>query len=188
MTRKVFSIVISIVIAIAAMTTIFGCSSPSSPEETKPEPRSIVGYWEVAGGVIEGDEITSDQIEMMKQAGLTISCEFTEDSKITMSEFGSVILTGTWEEVDESNVTIKSDAGGKVSATFQDDTHIVLKVDEDALLFEKTDKENATQTDTVVASAVQDAINENRANANQSTANSDQPTNANRSENANEQN
>ena len=185
MAKKTVSMlaIIASLCAVALAMALAGCNSEPQPAAEPTTGEIVTGYWELTDGTIGGDYISAERVEMMKSAGLTISCEFGDDSKFSISEFGTTLMSGTWEQQDGSPpVKVTDESGNEFPVEVLDTSHISLSVDGDELRFAKTDKENATRTDATVAGAVEEAINENRAKTRQASE-SAASTSANSNEN-----
>ena len=57
---------------------------------------AYVGDWQITGMVENGQETTSEDLELMRSYGLDVTLNLSEDGKATLNLFGSD-MTGTWE-------------------------------------------------------------------------------------------
>ena len=82
-------------VGIALMLTmclaLVGCGGGGGSAESK-----LIGYWELSGGTLEGEELDDEFIQMMKDWDAHMIIHFAEDGKCEVDMFGDV-CDATWD-------------------------------------------------------------------------------------------
>lgn len=125
-----------VVVVIVAVIAIIGCIAIKSGS------KNIVGTYELVSMVNEGEEISEDDIALMKSFGLYVTLELKEDKTGVMSMFGEEFeLT-----YDKNNFVIDDET---CPYTVSDET-ITLEQGEDKLVFQKVDPSTLENANTNV--------------------------------------
>lgn len=93
-------------LAVACLVLV-GCGGGGASADDK---AAFVGTWEIAGMVENGEEMTADDLKMLKDLGMDVTLTLTEDGKGTLDLFGEA-MEGTWEATGagKANITIEGD-------------------------------------------------------------------------------
>ena len=119
------------VLALAFALT--GCSGGGKDPKA-----NFVGSWQYSGGTLDGEELTDEYMDMLKEWGLNCILILDEDGTGVLDMFLEVADL-KWEAKDATTVTI----------TAEDESHdlklkndkLVLEVEGDKLIFTKSDKD-----------------------------------------------
>lgn len=127
---------ISFVLAMALVLAGCGKSGPAEAD--------YIGYWEVSGGTLYGEEYDAEMLQMMKDWGMVMVIHLDKDGKAEMDLFGEVI-DGTWDLKDK-RMTFEGDT---LEFKLENDTLYIVEGD-DNLTFTRgnsTDLAAAIETD-----------------------------------------
>ncbi len=124
--------------AIAACLTLTGCafgaSVSSNPEEL------FIGTWEIESLVQDGEEITADEIDAMRDyLNTSVYLILDENGDATLDLFGET-AEGQWEVIDEGSCSITIE-GSSVTATLSDDV-LTFSQDESEMHFTQIDPDD----------------------------------------------
>ena len=129
---------IGISFVLAMVLALAGCGK-SGPTEA-----DYIGYWEVSGGTLYGEEYDAEMLQMMKGWGMVMVIHLDKDGKAEMDLFGEVI-DGTWDLKDK-RMTFEGDT---LEFKLENDTLYIVEGD-DNLTFTRgnsTDLAAAIETD-----------------------------------------
>lgn len=119
------------VLALAFALT--GCSGGGKDPKA-----NFVGSWQYSGGTFDGEELTDEYMDMLKEWGVNCILILDEDGTGTLDlflEFDDL----KWEAKDATTVTITAE-DESYDLKFKDDK-LVLEVEGDKLIFTKSDKD-----------------------------------------------
>lgn len=118
------------VLALAFALT--GCSGGKDPKA------NFVGSWQYSGGTLDGEELTDEYMDMLKEWGLNCVLILDEDGTGVLDMFLEVADL-KWEAKDATTVTITAEDESH-DLKLKDDK-LVLEVEGDKLIFTKSDKD-----------------------------------------------
>lgn len=119
------------VLALAFALT--GCSGGGKDPKA-----NFVGSWELSGGTLDGEELTDEYMDMLKEWGLNCILILDEDGTGVLDMFLEVADL-KWEAKDATTVTITAEDESH-DLKLKDDK-LVLEVEGDKLIFTKSDKD-----------------------------------------------
>ena len=119
------------VLALAFALT--GCSGGGKDPKA-----NFVGSWQYSGGTLDGEELTDEYMDMLKEWGLNCILILDEDGTGVLDMFLEVADL-KWEAKDATTVTITAEDESH-DLKLKDDK-LVLEVEGDKLIFTKSDKD-----------------------------------------------
>lgn len=119
------------VLALAFALT--GCSGGGKDPKA-----NFVGSWQYSGGTLDGEELTDEYMDMLKEWGLNCVLILDEDGTGVLDMFLEVADL-KWEAKDATTVTITAEDESH-DLKLKDDK-LVLEVEGDKLIFTKSDKD-----------------------------------------------
>lgn len=139
-------------VGIALMLTmclaLVGCGGGGGSAESK-----LIGYWELSGGTLEGEELDDELIQMMKDWDAHMIIHFAEDGKCEVDMFGDV-CDATWDAkaktMDWEGETVEFKLDGDTLSINDGSNHIEFKKGDstDLASFIETDRSNMTRSGT----------------------------------------
>ncbi len=105
MKRILKAILASLVLCLALAACGGGGGSAAEPVDYKAD---FVGTWEISKMVQDGEETSTEDLDLMKQYGLNVYLELNEDGTSSLELFGEP-MEGTWEATAAGNGTITID-------------------------------------------------------------------------------
>lgn len=151
-------------VGIALMLTmclaLVGCGGGGGSAESK-----LVGYWELSGGTLEGEELDDEFIQMMKDWDAHMIIHFAEDGKCEVDMFGDV-YDATWDAkaktMEWEGETVEFKLDGDTLSIVDGSDHIKFKKGDstDLASIIETDRSNMTRsgTDSTTDSDVEPAM------------------------------
>ena len=126
----------TIITAAALALSLAGCGS-KAPEPEKPD---ITGYYELTGMVNSGEEMASEELELLRDMGMIVFLDIKDDTNAELNVFGDPMdLTydlGAMKFYAEDE---------EIDFTYEDGV-IVLSQDEDSMTLTKTERPAAEPT------------------------------------------
>ena len=83
-TKRFFSLACCAICAMAMCALLAACGSAAASG------KDMVGYWELASGKTDGEELTADDVELMKSMDVRFILHLAEDGTATFDSFGDV--------------------------------------------------------------------------------------------------
>ena len=118
---------------LALAFALTGCSGGGKDPKA-----NFVGSWKYSGGTLDGEELTEEYMDMLKEWGVNCILILDEDGTGTLDLFLEVADL-KWEAKDATTVTITAEDESH-DLKLKDDK-LVLEVDGDKLIFTKSDKD-----------------------------------------------
>ena len=118
---------------LALAFALTGCSGGGKDPKA-----NFVGSWQYSGGTLDGEELTDEYMDMLKEWGLNCILILDEDGTGVLDMFLEVADL-KWEAKDATTVTITAEDESH-DLKLKDDK-LVLEVDGDKLIFTKSDKD-----------------------------------------------
>lgn len=119
------------VLALAFALT--GCSGGGKDPKA-----NFVGSWQYSGGTLDGEELTDEYMDMLKEWGVNCILILDEDGTGTLDLFLEVVDL-KWEAKDATTATVTAEDESH-DLKLKDDK-LVLEVDGDKFIFTKSDKD-----------------------------------------------
>ena len=110
---------IGVSFVLAMVLALAGCGK-SGPTEA-----DYIGYWEVSGGTLYGEEYDAEMLQMMKDWGMVIVIHLNKDGKAELDLFGEVV-DGTWDLKDK-RMTFEGDT---LEFKLENDTLYIVEGDD----------------------------------------------------------
>ena len=151
-------------VGIALMLTmclaLVGCGGGGGSAESK-----LIGYWELSGGTLEGEDLDDEFIQMMKDWDAHMIIHFAEDGKCEVDMFGDV-CDATWDAkaktMEWEGETVEFKLDGDTLSINDGSNHIEFKKGNstDLASIIETDRSNMTRsgTDSTTNSDVEPAM------------------------------
>lgn len=151
-------------VGIALMLTmclaLVGCGGGGGSAESK-----LIGYWELSGGTLEGEDLDDEFIQMMKDWDAHMIIHFAEDGKCEVDMFGDV-YDATWDAkaktMEWEGETVEFKLDGDALSINDGSDHIEFKKGNstDLASIIETDRSNMTRsgTDSTTSSDVEPAM------------------------------
>jgi len=118
---------------LALAFALTGCSGGGKDPKA-----NFVGSWQYSGGTLDGEELTDEYMDMLKEWGLNCILILDEDGTGVLDMFLEVADL-KWEAKDATTVTITAEDESH-DLKLKDDK-LVLEVEGDKLIFTKSDKD-----------------------------------------------
>lgn len=148
--KKNLGILSALAAAFALCFALVGCGGTSD----EPDASTFAGTYEITAMVSDGEEASTEDLELMKSFGMEVNLDLNEDMTMDIDLFGEKI-EGTWEIKSATELAVTME-GQTVTATVDGD-NITLEQDGSTLTFTKKAESEAEATAEAAAAVESEA-------------------------------
>ena len=126
----------ALILACTLCLALVGCGKGSGSSAKADPKASFVGSWEIVSMVNNGEETATEDLEQLKDLGLSVYLDLNEAGTFSLDVLGSP-MTGTWEATGENKGTITM-SGSEAPLAIENGL-LTLEQDGSSMSFKKID-------------------------------------------------